>query len=153
MTISAILAPVPCIHVSNGLDTCLAHGRVAFGSNATRFFLDSSGKCTIESGSKFFITATRPEHGCGYLNSPGKAAFEADFVQWTPANNRGKHPNQNLRPSSTRDDTAFLGFWEVSGLQALLKPIQFSSFLIEGTGASMKSMNVLGPVKVTVADK
>ena len=144
----AILAPVPCVHLARGLDTCVAQGRVAFGSNAVEVFLDKHGTCAIPEGSRVFIATTRPQYGNGHLHSPGKAAFEATFVQWTPADNRGKHLDQILRPSSTLNDTDFIGFWEVSGLQALLKPIPFSSFADASTGAPLKMINLLGPRKV-----
>jgi hypothetical protein len=128
MLITAILAPVPCVHISTGLDTCQRYGRVAFGSDAERVFVGAGGKSKISQGTKFFIIATRPQYGCAHLHSPGNATFEAEFVQWV-AGIQGKHPNENLRPVSTGDDTDFRGFWEVTALKALAKHIPFSSFL------------------------
>lgn len=150
MAISAILAPVPCVHISTGLNTCQVYGRVAFGSNAEKFFIDPTGKCTISQGSKFFITATRPEYGCAHLHKPGKAAFEAEFIRWIVADSDGKHPNENLRPVSTVDDTEFRGFWEVTALKELPKPIPFSSFSILGANKKKGFTSVMGPTKVVL---
>jgi hypothetical protein len=140
MLITAILAPVPCVHISTGLDTCQRYGRVAFGSDAERVFVGAGGKSKISQGTKFFIIATRPQYGCAHLHSPGNATFEAEFVQWV-AGIQGKHPNENLRPVSTGDDCP---------LKALAKHIPFSSFSIPHGRNKKKFASVMGPVKVVL---
>ena len=50
------------------------------------------------------------------------ASFEGVFLRWQDADRHGRHPNPAVRPISTQDDDAWMGFYEVTDLKSCHVP-------------------------------
>jgi hypothetical protein len=150
--VQAILAPVPCIHIFHGLETCATYGKVAFGSNAASFFEDEKGKSAFDAGTPVLIAASRPKFGHDELYKNGYATFRAVFAQWV-AVSHGKHSDPRVRPPSTAGDSPFRGFWEVTCLHLLSDPIPRKNLFADGTYHPIKKLPPRGPLKVNWHDQ
>ena len=91
--------------------------RIAFGTDATHFFL----KIEVKKGIRVLIYASRKSAGAAHLFVKGCATFEATFENWLQADKTGKHPVPDERAPSTVTDTPFEGFWVVSAFGKKLK--------------------------------
>lgn len=113
-----LLAPVPAVHIPSARQTLIAHGAVAFGSNAFEVLNPLHGKeVTV------WIAASAtdaPPSGVAGVEI-GRVVMRARLRAIVTANRRGRHPNEALRPASTLDDSEFHygQFWEVEGAQDL----------------------------------
>lgn len=142
----AMLAPVPCMHLPSALELCAREGRVAFGTNKEDWF-DLDGK--PEEGWPVLIYASCQEFGDPKkFFRPACASFAATLVGWTQANNQGKHPNPEVRPPSTVDDTAWFGFWQVSDLHKPSAPIRFADLRRSGLKKFAFGFEPHGPIVV-----
>lgn len=131
----ALLAPVPCMHLPSALTVCAARGRVAFATNLETWFTDEDeDKLRPEEGWPVLIYASRPEIGDAGVNKGlflgGRVPFAATYAGWTQANDKGRHPHPELRPTTTETDTATLGFWEVADLHRLDQPVRIADLRI-----------------------
>jgi len=125
----ALLAPVPCVHLPSALSICATHGKVAFATKLSTWFANEDEiKLRPEEGWPVLIYASRPEIGDPDVNKglfdPARAGFAAIYAGWTQANDQGKHPHPEIRPTSTDTDTEVFGFWEVSNLHRLENPVR-----------------------------
>jgi hypothetical protein len=87
--------------------------RIAFGTDATHFFL----KKEVKKGIRVLIYASRKSAGAAHLFVKGCATFEARFENWLRADKTGNHPVPDERAPSTVTDTPFevFGWYPPSG--------------------------------------
>lgn len=107
----ALLAPVPRVH----LESALMEQRdlVAFGTNAFELFgkLRTSGALPVE----VYIVATNND-GRGYDQSP---SFKATCLRYVESSEVSRAELISMRPISTESDSAWGGYWVVSGLKKI----------------------------------
>jgi hypothetical protein len=103
-----LLAPVNEEHLRAAIDEC-RDGIVAFGSDVWPF-------PDIPEGARVIIYASHDELRRGPHRH---ATWEATFLRRVDAGGAGMYLGQGCRPSTTRTDTGFLGFYEVRGLREL----------------------------------
>ena len=130
-----MLAPVPCIHLLSAVDVCQRERRVAFATNLEGWFeQQDDDSLRPEEGWPVLIYASRPEIGDKAANqkifTPSGVSFFATYAGWTQASAQGKHPNPEIRPTSTETDTETFGFWEVTNLCRLPRPIRFADLRV-----------------------
>ncbi len=130
MTDFALLAPVPLMHLGEGRDTCIAQGKVAFGSRAWEVFRDLDEKRHNQPVDVYIYASM--EHADG---SPA-ATWRAEYIGHVEAK-MGAHPaGMRYRPLSTANYPSdnyghWAVFWEVTNLrmvddneQVLVKDLQ-----------------------------
>lgn len=148
-----LLAPVPAIFMASALQTCEAHGRVAFGTNAFEVF----AKLDLEYGEGLpvLIYPTGHHGNPDGICEPGYANFRAVYRK-TQSASRGRHPTPALRPASTvqgdQADSAWAMFWEVGDLVRLSKAdrVPIISLTAEGKKKALPAGFVPhGPMLVT----
>jgi hypothetical protein len=137
-----LLAPVPCKHLAAALQ--LNTERVAFGSNMVELFSHLPEKTPV------LIYASLRTAGEEHLYVPATATFAATFLEWVPPNLRGEHKFPEERPVSTRNDTAFRGFWVVNEFRRLQEKnwVPFSALKKPGSPAPLTIKYPLGPMIV-----
>lgn len=137
-----LLAPVPCKHLAAALR--LNTGRVAFGSNKVQLFSHLPEKTPV------LIYASLRTAGEEHLYVKATATFATTFLEWIPADSLGNHKFPEERPVSTRDDTAFKGFWVVNELRQLQEKnwVPFSALKKPGSPAPLTTNYPLGPMIV-----
>jgi hypothetical protein len=131
------------MHLPSALTVCAAQGRVAFGTNLLEWFADEDqNKLRPEEGWPVLIYASRPELGDLRVTElgdtqvnkglflPARVSFAAIYATWTQANDQGKHPNPQIRPTSTETDTEFYGYWEVTNLHRLGQSVRLADLRI-----------------------
>ena len=114
----ALLAPVPLVHLKDGLEVCTSKGKVAFGSRAWEVFRELDD---LRAGAKVPVLIY-----ASMSNSDGPAAisWQAEYIGHLESKN-GAHPaGMEFRPPSTAEyNSDNLGwwavFWEVSGLREI----------------------------------
>lgn len=124
----ALLAPVPCVHMEAALQACRDTGLVAFGTGKKSLFVDLDECPLIGPGLPVLVyvsqtgITTGKEAGASYLRGP-IVSYEGTFAKWRAADRQGRHPDQAVRPITTGDDTAWMGFFEVADLQPCKVPL------------------------------
>ena len=111
----ALLAPVPLVHLQDGLEICKSKGKVAFGSRAWEVFRELD---TLRAGGEVpvLIYASMTDS-----DGPAVVSWQAQYIGQVDSKN-GAHPaGMEYRPLSTAENTSDnLGwwaiFWEVRGL-------------------------------------
>jgi hypothetical protein len=148
--VTALLAPVPDIHLADALAVCKREGKVAFGSNAVHFF---SKHGAALAGLKTFIYPSLTGSPTPQFYKSGHATLHGVFVGWTMADKRGKHQNAKFRPEpALTEDTAWTLFWEVSDLSVLPKPVLLADMhaLQKGKAGKKITYSPEGPLLVIV---
>jgi hypothetical protein len=126
----ALLAPVPIIHLEDGLAVFEKHGKVAFGSDYVELFRPGQ----LLPGMMVYIYASKSGHD-GKTASPwiGKVTHSATLIQVAESRG-GKCPWPELRGQrAAKDDGKFGYFWQLGDLVELKPPKLFSSFKSEKT--------------------
>lgn len=132
MLTTVLLAPVPCIHLHSAAGVPALRERVAFGSS-------QAGVPTLSIGLPVFIVASDPQSATTpavrALLCPGWATWGGHLGAVVPAvktgPRSGQHPEPHVRPPSAEvGDSAFLYFWEVTGLHLLPTPRRISEFKV-----------------------
>ena len=104
----ALLAPVPLVHLQDGLGICATKGKVAFGSRAWEVFRDLDN-LRAGRGVPVLIYAS-------ITNSDGPAvvSWQAQYIRHVYSKN-GAHPaGMEFRPPSTAENSSDnLGWWAV----------------------------------------
>lgn len=129
MLTTVLLAPVPCIHLHSAAGVPELGERVAFGSSHT-------GVPSLPIGLPVFIVASDPQSASAEarrLHRPGWASWGGRLGAVVPAVAKGarsgQHPEPHVRPHSAKmGDSAFLYFWEVTGLHLLPTPRRIGDF-------------------------
>lgn len=114
----ALFAPVPSVHLRDGLDVCTSKGKVAFGSRAWEVFRELD---EIRSGQTLpvLIYASMAD-----TYGPVVVSWMGDYLGHVESKG-GAHPSgMDFRPPSTAEHTSDnLGwwaiFWEVANLKEL----------------------------------
>ena len=161
---SALLCPVPAIHLTDALDICQRQGRLAFGTNATELFLTLDKEGAIGHLQVFIFPSFTGAGAASspalsrLLSKPGTARFAGRLVNIEPPHprgaERGRHRNPDLRPVSTiagsSPDTGWDLFWELEGLVSCEVPL--SAFVKQGSKAKFAKGFVLqGPTRASAA--
>lgn len=111
---SAILAPVPLIHLQGGVEVCEREGRVAFGSQAWSFFTHLDDHDGL--GDPVLIYASHADDP-----RPG-ITWIASYLGYVHSKG-GAHPSRDRYrpPSCRREDRQgyWAGFYEVADLRQL----------------------------------
>jgi hypothetical protein len=110
-----LLAPVLEQHLRAARTEC-GDSVVAFGSDVWPF-------PEVPAGARVIIYASHEGEGRG---PHPNATWEAIFVGYQSAGGTGAYVGQGCRPSTTRTDTGFNGFYEVSDLRELEESEQIS---------------------------
>jgi hypothetical protein len=122
-----LLCPVPWEHMRAALATDDWEHKVAFGSQVVDMFYNvAKGAQKISDGTRVLIYVSRSggtDEAASEFFKKGTVTYEAVYTRWRCAV-AGEHPYPKHRPGSTLKpgtltlpaDTAFKGFWEVSGL-------------------------------------
>ena len=141
-----ILVPVPCRHLDSALR--MRSERIAFGTDATHFFL----KKEVNKGIRVLIYASRKSARAAHLFVKGFATFEATYENWLRAVT-GKHRFPDERPPSTVTDTPFEGFWVVSAFKKLPKEqwVPFSKLTAIDSNQPLKILFPRGPMIVQIS--
>lgn len=114
----ALLAPVHAHHLESAAK--LSSGRAAFGSDSSLVL----SELALAAQEAACLVLFYPSHGAA---GPPQVTWKARFVRYVGAKG-GKHPDGDAyRPESTRDDGAWTGFYEVTGLEKLDRPRLISS--------------------------
>lgn len=125
-----LLCPVPCGHMDDAIATCTMRGRVAFASDVENmFYRVSDEKQLVASGTRvlIYVSQTGNHDGTARRHGAGWVTYEATYRQWSRADDQGKHRQPAFRPALAHEqDTPVMGFWEVSDLRRLSKPIALS---------------------------
>ncbi len=114
---TGLLAPVPLAHLMDGVDVCMAEGKVAFGTRVWDVFREL--RIEAGAGAPVLIYASHATTNVGPV-----VTWTARFADWVPAVG-GHHPDRDrYRPPSTQvedEDRSgyWLGFWEVTHLRRL----------------------------------
>lgn len=115
----ALLAPVPLIHLEDGVEVCEREGRVAFGSNAWEVFRRLDDEAA--SRTPVLIYASHAA-----VTGRPRVTWMASYLRYVESKG-GAHPDRSrFRPRSTienHEDTTghWAGFYEVEGLHRLAK--------------------------------
>ena len=114
----ALLAPVPLVHLEDGVETCAREGKVAFGSRAYDTFVKLDAIRQGEPIDVYLDASHAHEDGPIRVSSTGR------YVGYVGSKN-GAHPEgMKFRPPSTLDDPSdnhghWYVFWEVTDLRWL----------------------------------
>lgn len=127
----ALLAPVPLVHLTDGIEVCERMGKVAFGSRAWEVFRNLD---ELRAGTDVpvLIYASMAD-----ADGPARASWKASYIGHVESQN-GAHPDgMKFRPASTEsnqsDNLGFWAvFWEVSKLTRLPDQEQIEVNTIQG---------------------
>jgi hypothetical protein len=114
----ALLAPVPLVHLSDGVGVCRKRGKVAFGSRAWEVFNEIK---EIRQGKPIDVLIYA---SLANTDGPATVTWKAQYIDFVEGKN-GAHPQGMMfRPSSTDEHSSdnfghWAVFWEVQDLQKL----------------------------------
>lgn len=135
---TALLCPVPCVHMDDAIATTAARRRVAFGSQVEEMFYDvEAKKQLLQEGLRvlIYVSQTGDFNDAARRHDAGRISYEATYLCWSRADDQGKHCDPTVRPVGAHGfDTAFMGFWEVSGLKRLEQPKFLSDIRTDSSG-------------------
>lgn len=104
----ALLAPVPLVHLQDGLEICATKGKVAFGSRAWEVFRDLDDLRAGRDVPVLIYASMSDSDG------PAAVSWQAQYIGHVYSKN-GAHPaGMEFRPPSTAESSSDnLGWWAV----------------------------------------
>ena len=127
----ALLAPVPLVHLTDGIEVCERMGKVAFGSRAWEVFRNLD-ELRADKEVQVLIYASMAN-----VDGPARASWNASYIGHVESRN-GAHPDgMTFRPASTEryqsDNLGFWAvFWEIANLTRLPEQQQIEVNAIQG---------------------
>ncbi len=141
---SALLAPVPHLHLESGYPVCQREGRVAYGSDSVEVMSMAAAAAREAKVRVLFYASHAPDA------APPRVTWVGRFLRLeTPR--QGRHPQHDrLRPSTTDDDGAWQIFYEIADLERLSPAEQLPLAVLKKRGGAKlsKAFVPLGPLLI-----